>query len=839
MSNYVGEAVYRVSAETSDLIDARREVRQFGQHAKREFNKTERETEKLTTKIKNLSASISVGLAKGALTAVTGALTAAAAGMVLMARDAAELNRELDVQARQARLARDEFDALAFATKAYGITGEQIADISKDITDKIGEFATAGTGAFQDFADVMKMTREEAVETASRFQHMAGRDVLIEMVSQMEAAGASSSQMTFALESLGNEASRLLPALKNNAAGLKELEAVQRQLAEQMPINAEQRQAIEDVNVALLKLDEVFIRLRDTIIANVEPYLTFLIEGYTGVGIAIGKASNAVRAFFVEIGAIDPGEVEALNMELDKLNQQMGFLVDDIKRANSETAAFWEGGAGDTEVLTKELDRVKNRIIEVNKELASLNKGGDSNEKPEITAPEVKQTGSGFTADQLAAAKKRVDAIREALEDERIEIKKQAELVRLVEENQMSEAAAREENRYRAESERLEKHYKDVMAIRKEFGDEVGDVEDEFNAASKKAHEVHTENLKRIREQELEDARKAAAEEARVMQERLDAASSYFDKQKELAEQNMRDAEAIESGAMTRDEVNELNRYDKLVESLETRFEAEKEALGEHFEQIKELEIQKNEALESIKADHEKRMTDIQQAAEDERKQMAMMNMSMVVSAASTAFGAMAGMLKRSGDEQSSAYKAMFALSKGFAIAQAGLNLSLAISNAMKDVTYPTNFAAMAQVAAAGGSLVSAISGATYGGGRQYGGPVDAGKYYEVNETGVPEIVTTGGRDYMTMGSQGGKVTPLDKAGMGNNVTVNNYGNSGVDVRQTDKGMIIDIAREEAQKARRAAVSDVAGDIRSGNGSISKSLKQSMGVQQKAGMGSR
>jgi chromosome segregation ATPase len=838
MSNYVGEAVYRVSAETSDLIDARRDVRQFGQHAKREFNKAGRETEKLTTKIKNLSASISVGLAKGALTAVTGALTAAAAGMVLMARDAAELNRELDVQARQARLARDEFDALAFATKAYGITGEQIADISKDITDKLGEFATAGTGAFQDFADVMKMTREEAVETASRFQHMAGRDVLIEMVSQMEAAGVSSSQMTFALEALGNEASRLLPALKNNAAGLKELEAVQRQLAEQMPINAEQRQAIDDVNIALLKLDEVFIRLRDTIIANVEPYLTFLIEVYTGVGIAIGKASNAVRAFFVEIGAIEPGEVEALNMELEDLQEKMRQLVGDIKNVN-ENSYLWKDGAGDTEVLTKELDRVKNRIIEVNKELASLNKGGDTSERPEIVAPEVKQTGSGFTADQIEAAKKRVDAIRESLEDERIEIKKHAELVRLVEENQMSEAAAREENRYRAESERLEKHYKDVIKLREEFGDKVGDVQKEYDAVSKKAHEVHTENLKRIREQELEDARKAAAEEARVMQERLDAASSYFDKQKELAEQNMRDAEAIESGAMTREEVNELNRYDRLVESLEARFEAEKEALGEHFEQIKELEIQKNEALESIKADHEKRMTDIQRAAEDERKQMAMMNMSMVVSAASTAFGAMAGMLKRSGDEQSSAYKAMFALSKGFAIAQAGLNLSLAISNAMKDVTYPTNFAAMAQVAAAGGSLVSAISGATYGGGRQYGGPVDAGKYYEVNETGVPEIVTTGGRDYMTMGSQGGKVTPLDKAGMGNNVTVNNYGNSGVDVRQTDKGMIIDIAREEAQKARRAAVSDVAGDIRSGNGSISKSLKQSMGVQQKAGMGSR
>ncbi|RZL39856.1 MAG: phage tail tape measure protein [Rubrivivax sp.] len=49
-------------------------------------------------------------------------------------------------------------------------------------------------------------------------------------------------------------------------------------------------------------------------------------------------------------------------------------------------------------------------------------------------------------------------------------------------------------------------------------------------------------------------------------------------------------------------------------------------------------------------------------------------------------------------------------------------------------------------------------------GGRAIGGPVSAGQTYEVNERDIPEIARVGGRDYLTMGNQGGKVMPLDGA---------------------------------------------------------------------------
>lgn len=49
--------------------------------------------------------------------------------------------------------------------------------------------------------------------------------------------------------------------------------------------------------------------------------------------------------------------------------------------------------------------------------------------------------------------------------------------------------------------------------------------------------------------------------------------------------------------------------------------------------------------------------------------------------------------------------------------------------------------------------------GLSFGGGRASGGSVAAGTFYEVNERG-PELLTTGGRTFLMMGSGGGTVTP-------------------------------------------------------------------------------
>ena len=78
--------------------------------------------------------------------------------------------------------------------------------------------------------------------------------------------------------------------------------------------------------------------------------------------------------------------------------------------------------------------------------------------------------------------------------------------------------------------------------------------------------------------------------------------------------------------------------------------------------------------------------------------------------------GAMTTVLDAAGAKGSAAYKAMFALSKGFSIAQASLNLTTAITQAMADpsaLSPMQKFANMAAIASAGGALVQQIMGAT------------------------------------------------------------------------------------------------------------------------------
>ena len=105
-----------------------------------------------------------------------------------------------------------------------------------------------------------------------------------------------------------------------------------------------------------------------------------------------------------------------------------------------------------------------------------------------------------------------------------------------------------------------------------------------------------------------------------------------------------------------------------------------------------------------------------------------------------------------------------------------------------------------------GGIVSNGITAATgfdgTSGGRQYGGPVSNGMY-RVNETGVPEVYSQGGKDYL-MNTKNANVTPLDKAQSGQawNVNVQNYGpeKAYVTIDEVNRAVNVGIGRE-AKKA--------------------------------------
>lgn len=239
---------------------------------------------------------------------------------------------------------------------------------------------------------------------------------------------------------------------------------------------------------------------------------------------------------------------------------------------------------------------------------------------------------------------------------------------------------------------------------------------------------------------------------------------------------------------------------------------------------IAKLEEYRNLELISLQEFETTKNNIIKQAA-DERAAIELARNSMILSASSDFFGGMADLTGAFAGEQSGAYKALFAISKGFAIANAALQLQTAIANASA-LPWPANLPAIGQAVALGSQIASSISGVNYGGAREFGGPVDAGKMYRVGENGKPEVYqNSSGKNFMIPGD-GGKVIPNDQIGGGGfsqNVQVHNYSGENVQTKTSMDGKQMEII-----------VGEISKQISQRRGGVGRALASSTGTKWKA-----
>lgn len=263
-----------------------------------------------------------------------------------------------------------------------------------------------------------------------------------------------------------------------------------------------------------------------------------------------------------------------------------------------------------------------------------------------------------------------------------------------------------------------------------------------------------------------------AATERRELQEkedtaRLDQLAEAYEKEKALKAQQ--DAERARDQAMARD----LIIGDDPIARLQQQLAEKSETLLQAYMRDQSQEALYAEAKVALEQQTAKRIKEIRekQAADEQARQSAQLQ------AQSQLFDGLAGLAETFAGKQSGIYKAMFAASKAFAIAEAIVKIQQGIANA-SSLPFPLNIGAMASVAAATGSIVSTIKGTNYGGGRQYGGPVNAGSLYRVGEGDKPEMfMGNSGRSYMIPGERGKVVSNADMSKAGRqhvlNVTMN------------------------------------------------------------------
>lgn len=152
--------------------------------------------------------------------AAAGAL-AVAFGAV--ARQSAIYAKELLVASQRSNETVENMQAQAFAANTVGISLEKLGDIGKDTQEKIGEFLATGGGGFQDFADVMGLTAEQAGDMAKSLEGLSSNQILQTLVDEMERGGVTGQRMSFALEGLASDTTDLLPLLRDNGAAMRSL----------------------------------------------------------------------------------------------------------------------------------------------------------------------------------------------------------------------------------------------------------------------------------------------------------------------------------------------------------------------------------------------------------------------------------------------------------------------------------------------------------------------------------------------------------------------------------------------------------------------------------------
>lgn len=152
----------------------------------------------------------------------------------------------------------------------------------------------------------------------------------------------------------------------------------------------------------------------------------------------------------------------------------------------------------------------------------------------------------------------------------------------------------------------------------------------------------------------------------------------------------------------------ELAQIEQSRARLETWYAEQLALLAQFRSQRADLNAQWDAQEETIERQHQAALAQLQSAQTQ-----------VLLAGASATFGQLADIAKSFGGEQSATYRALFALSKAFAIAQAALALANNVAEASK-VGFPQNIPFIAGAIAQGATIAGLIAQATFNGGGGY-----------------------------------------------------------------------------------------------------------------------
>lgn len=293
-----------------------------GAKMRSEFDKTIRDTKAWGKKVGAIVATVGAGFSIKSL--------------VDEIKETAQYSVEIKNLARVADVSAGEMQKLAFASKKFGVDQDKIADIIKDVNDKIGDFLVTGAGPMADFFETVG---PQVGVTAENFKNLNGRDALQLYVSSLEKANLSQKEMTFFMEAIASDATMLLPLFRDNG---RELDALSKK-AERLGvvISDTELEAFQDTKNNFDELGVTFDVFTRKVATGAMPAvndLVKLLSDESNIESAQSLANGIVKAFGVATEVITK-TVEVTKFLGEELAaRQWGPNPDDIVRVEKTIA---------------------------------------------------------------------------------------------------------------------------------------------------------------------------------------------------------------------------------------------------------------------------------------------------------------------------------------------------------------------------------------------------------------------------------------------------------------------------------------------------------------------
>ncbi|MCO7246354.1 hypothetical protein [Halomonas sp. Mc5H-6] len=667
--------------------------------------RTKRQTKQISDDFKKVA---------GAVTAVAAASAAGATALIAFTDRAAQNARGLTNQAQLANATVEEFQRMAYGVREVNIEEEKLADILKDVNDRVGDFLREGGGPMASF---FENVAPKIGLTAEAFKGLSGPEALQLYYDSLEKANVSQQEMTTYLEEMASDTTALIPLLRNGGERLGEMADE----ADQLGIVMSELEVAQLSKVAT-ELDKgraLVGSMGDALAIELAPFVLALAEDFSDAAKEAGDMQVVVQQM-VDTSVDYLGAFLDAVWDIDTLIQTAGvstreFALVIARSMASATTAILEGPVDALNFLIEQMNNVPG--IDV----AFVNQPDFTySMREQVEALEGALKNARFELDELAEGVAPSERLNEFIRQAR----EAAAAIEVEPPTKKDDDDDDDDNKpTKEEQEAIDAINKQVDALKLQV-ETLGMASDaaalyemaQEGATTKQlaAARAALETISAYEESEkaaddyqklLEDLRTTEEQLTDQMHERLAvldavnvASDEYADIAGKIAAASFEDApeygglDASIGGAF-----GELAKIDEAEEELQQWYDTQLEMLEQFRQERSDLNAEWDEQERALKQEHEDELARIEDA-----------RMMARLSAAEGAFGDMADVTKTFAGEQSDIYKTMFAAEKAFAIASSIMAIQEGIARAAR-LQFPANIPAMATVAAETAGIVSTI----------------------------------------------------------------------------------------------------------------------------------